>query len=89
MISTDTRVQAVSGYVLRSSDTFIVAGCPFFIGPSPHPCVQVQWVQTATRSKAMSDFALTGESVGLCIAADQAPQGVVLISFTQSRVSGL
>lgn len=87
--STDTRVQAAGGYVLRSSDTFIVAGCPFILGLVPHPCVQVQWVQPATRSKAVGDFTLTEESVGLCIAGDLAVQGVVLINFTQSQVSGL
>ena len=89
VISTDTRVQAAGGYVLRSSDTFIIAGCPFLLGLVPHPCVQVQWVQSALRSRVVGDFTLNEESVGLCIAVDQAVQGVVLINFTQSQVSGL
>lgn len=87
-ITSNTKVKGGGDYLLRASDTFLIAGCPFVIGPSPHPCVQVQWVQPAMQSKAMSDFTLTEESVGLCIAPDSAPQGTVLITFTQPLVSG-
>jgi hypothetical protein len=48
----------------------------------------VQWVQPALRSQAIGDFTLTEASVGLCVAADQAVQGTVLIMFTQSQVAG-
>jgi hypothetical protein len=88
VISSDTRVQAVSNFVLRSSDTFTIAACPFNPGP-PHPCVRVQWVQPSLKSQVMGDFTLTEESVGLCVAADMAVQGTVLINFTQAQVSGL
>jgi len=87
-ITTNTRVQAASSFVLRSSDTFIIAGCPFNISGVPHPCVQVQWVVPSLRSQAMGDFTLTEESVGLCIAPDMAVQGTALITFTQSQASG-
>jgi hypothetical protein len=87
-MTTNTRVQAASGFVLRSSDTFLIAGCPFVIGTVSHPCAQVQWVQPALRSQVMSDFTLTEESVGLCVAPDMAVQGAVIISFTQSQVTG-
>lgn len=87
-ITTNTRAKAGGDFILRSSDTFIIAGCPFMIGPSPHPCVQVQWVQPDTRSQVMSDFTLSEASVGLCVAPDQAVQGTVLINFTQPQVSG-
>ena len=86
-ITTNVRVQAGSDFVLRSSDTFLIAGCPFNL-VVPHPCVQVQWVQPALRSQVMGDFTLTEESVGLCIAPDMAVQGTVLILFTQPQVSG-
>ncbi len=89
VISSDTKVQAASSFVLRSSDTFTIAGCPFTLGTTPHPCVQVQWAQTSLKSQAVGDFTLTEESVGLCVAADLAVQGTVLINFTQSQVSGL
>jgi hypothetical protein len=87
-ITTNTQVKAAGDFVLRSSDTFIVAGCPFFLGLVYHPCVQVQWVQPDARSKVIGDFTLSEQSLGFCVAADQAVQGPVQIVFTQPRVSG-
>jgi hypothetical protein len=75
--------------ILRGSDTFLIAGCPFAIGPDYSPCLTVQWVQTATRVQAGGDFVLNEASVGLCLAATRAPQGTVLIPQTQPRSSGL
>jgi len=88
-ITTNMRTKAGGDFALRQSDTFVIAGCPFILGLVPHPCVQVQWVQPAARSQAISDFTLTEASVGLCVAADQAVQGTVLILATQPQVSGL
>ena len=88
-MSSNTKAKAGGSFVLRSTDTFTIAGCPFALGPTPHPCVQVRWVQTSLKSKAIGDFTLTTNSVGLCIAADQATQGTVLINYTQSKVKGL
>jgi hypothetical protein len=87
-ITSNTRAQATGGFLLRSSDTFVIAGCPFVLGLVPHPCVEVQWVQPATGSKAAGDFTLTEASVGLCVAPDQAVQGAVLIVMAQPRVAG-
>ena len=75
--------------VLRGSDTFTSAGCPFPPTGTPHPCVSVNWVQTATRVKHGGDLVLNAASVGLCIAGDQAPQGTVVIASTQAKASGL
>ena len=87
-VTSNTRTQVGGAYALRASDTFTIAGCPFAIGPTPHPCVQVQWVQPALRSTVAGDATLTLQSVALCTAADQAVQGTVLISSTQAQVSG-
>jgi len=89
VISSNTRVMAAGDPVLRASDTFLIAGCPFIVGIVPNPCVQVQWVQPDSGSQVLSDFTLSEESVGLCIADDMAVQGTVLVMFTQPRVSGL
>jgi hypothetical protein len=87
--TTNTRVNAVSSPVLRSSDTFLIAGCPFFVGPSPHPCTTLQWLAADLRSKVVGDFTLSDACVGMCLAADQAPQGAVMIASTQPRVKGI
>jgi hypothetical protein len=87
--STKVQVKA-SGPVVRSSDTFSITGCPFTLpSGTPHPCTTVQWQVTATKVKDNGDFVLNEASVGLCIAADQVPQGTVMISTTQAQVSGL
>src|SRR5262249_21351143 len=87
-ICSNTKTKAGGDFVLRSSDTFTIAGCPFVIGIVPHPCVQVQWVQPDTGRQVSSDFTLNESSVGLCVAPDQAVQGTVLVSFTQPQGSG-
>jgi len=89
VVSANTRVMAAGDPVLRASDTFLIAGCAFVIGIVPNPCVQVQWVQPVTESQVLSDFNLSEESVGLCVAGDMAVQGTVLIVSTQPQVSGI
>jgi hypothetical protein len=75
--------------VLRVSDTCTIAGCSFNISGVPNPCVTVQWTLGASKVQAGGDFVLNESSMGLCLAATQAPQGSVLIVATQSVVSGL
>jgi hypothetical protein len=82
------RVQAGGAPLLTASDTFVIAGCTFTLGVVPHPCVSVQWVQPAGRSTSGSNPTLTMASVGLCVAADQAVQGTVLIATTQQNAAG-
>ncbi len=73
--------------VLRATDTFTIAGCTFSTAAGPSPCTIVQWTTPATRVKHSGDFVLNEASVGLCIGP--APQGAVMVSATQSQVSGL
>ncbi|HVZ52509.1 MAG TPA: hypothetical protein VG986_11110 [Pseudolabrys sp.] len=88
--ASSSNTQAKAGdFIVRPSDTFTIAGCPFTLpSGTPHPCMTVQWVKSTLRCKAGGDFALAQDSVGLCLAGDQAPQGTVLIQSTQARVSG-
>jgi hypothetical protein len=74
--------------ILRASDTFIIAGCPF-APVVPQPCVSVQWVVAGERVQHAGDFVLNEASFGLCLAADSAPQGTVLVLATQAQASGL
>jgi hypothetical protein len=71
--------------MVRSEDVFVVAGCTFNIGVSPHPCVTVEWQSPSGRVKAGGAYVLTTSSIGLCKAADQAPQGTVLIQKNQTK----
>ena len=87
---TSSNTHAKAGdFIVRMSDTFTIAGCPFTLpGGVYHPCVTVQWVKSTLRCQAAGDFMLAQDSVGLCLAADQTPQGTVLIQSTQMRASG-
>lgn len=90
---TSTNTQALAGAALAlASDTFTVSGCPFQIpvgtGTVPHPCVTVQWVRTNQKTTVNGTPTLAQDSTGLCLAADQAPQGPVSVVTTQVLVSG-
>ncbi|HEX3437628.1 MAG TPA: hypothetical protein VHT24_12735 [Pseudacidobacterium sp.] len=87
-ITSNTRVNVGGGPAVLATDTFMIAGCPFVVGVVPHPCMQVQWVQPDARSQVESNFTLSESSVGMCVAADMAVQGTVLINMTQAQVSG-
>ena len=80
---------AAGAPILRGTDTFLIAGCPFNIAGVPNPCLTVQWLVTATRVQAGGGFVLNESSVGLCLAGTQAPQGAVLIVQTQPKGEGL
>ena len=89
VITSNTRVNAGGSPLVRSSDTFVIAGCTFATpATGPHPCVQVQWMTTDLRSQVLSDSTLSEASVGMCLAGDQAPQGTVIVSNTQEQVTG-
>lgn len=91
IVSTNTNAKATDALVL-ASDTFTIAGCPFQIpigtGTVPHPCVKVQWTKTNLMTTVNGTPTLAQDSVGLCLAADQVPQGPVSIVQTQPLVSG-
>lgn len=86
--TTNSRVRAEGNPVVRSTDTSTIAGCPYTIGPAPHPCVRVQWDVHAERHRSQGDPSLTLESVGFCLSAEGGAQGTVVISSTQSRGAG-
>ena len=89
IISANVQTQVGGAYAALSSDTFVIAGCPFVIGTVPSPCIQVNWVEPAARSQVGGNFTLTEESVGMCVAATGAVQGTVLVVAAQPQVSGL
>jgi hypothetical protein len=88
IITSNTKVKGGGDYLIRSSDTFTITGCPLNVAGAPHPCVQVKWMSTAMQSKTAGDANLTEQSLGMCLAADQAVQGTVMVSSTQRKVSG-
>ena len=88
-VPANIRVSLGGSPIVLSSDTFVIGGCAFNVAGAPHPCLQVQWIVTVLMATADGSQPLTTDSVGLCKAADGAPQGPVLIASTQPKVSGL
>lgn len=88
IITGNTKTKGGGGFLALSTDTFTIAGCAFNVAGAPHPCMQVNWVVTAMQSKVSGTATLNEQSVGLCVAADQAVQGTVLIQSTQQKVAG-
>ncbi len=71
-----------------TADTFVVAGCAFNVGGSPHPCMKIQWVVPAVRVKVAGQPAVLQTSTGLAVAGDQAPQGAPIVVSGQVRARG-
>jgi hypothetical protein len=74
--------------VLTMADQFSVAGCAFMIGNTPHPCIRVQWSAPSLSLKVGGAPALLSTSIGLCLAADQTPQGPAIVQPGQVKVVG-
>jgi len=89
--SANSKVTAGSALAL-ATDTFSIAGCSFQIpvgpGTVPHPCMTVQWVMVNMHCTVNGTPTLGQDSSGLCLAADQAPQGPVSVVTTQAKALG-
>jgi len=84
---TNTKVKVDGAFALLPADTFIIAGCSFTLpGPTPSPCLTIQWSGEATRVKINGVGPLLETSTGLCKAATQAAQGSASVSGAQTKV---
>jgi hypothetical protein len=82
-ISSNTRVLASGMPVALVTDQFTVVGCTFAPG-APQPCVLVQWTAPTAETLINGQPAVTAASVGLCIAANGAPNGPAIVVSTQT-----
>jgi hypothetical protein len=91
-VTSNSRVLVNGMPVVTISDTFTVAGCPFQIpipaGTKPQPCVRIQWTVPATRVFVNGQPVLLQVSTGICLSAEQIPQGAPIVSVVQPRVMG-
>src|SRR5574337_427921 len=71
--------------ILTAPESLKVAGCLFNILGSPHPCILVR-VEAATRVKINGRPAAILTPAAVCVAADQAPQGIPNSNATHKRV---
>lgn len=71
--------------ILTVGDTYLVSGCPLNVSSVPHPCVQVKWIAGALKATADGNAILTTDAQGLCVAADQVPQGPPVLTPAQTQ----
>ena len=74
---------------LLQTDVHPIVGCTFAPGGVYTPCITIRWVTGATQMQIRSVPLLLQNSVGLCINAAQAPQGVALVVQVQTRATGV
>lgn len=90
VISTNARVLVNGLPVATLADAYVIAGCAFTVpGPKPQPCVKVQWLAPATRILVNGQPPILHTSAGLCLSAEQIPQGPPTVLATQTRVGGI
>ena len=88
LITTNTQVTADGSPVLLESDVHMVAGCAFTIGPKYSPCVRIEWSAGTSTSNGSGTKFLTQSSVGKCLGAEGATQGVAMVVNTQMKADG-
>jgi hypothetical protein len=87
LLTSNTRVLVDGTPALLESDIHPVAGCPFTIGPKYSPCIRIEWVAGATKLTINGIKVLVRSSIGKCISAEGAPQGLALILNTQMKAT--
>jgi hypothetical protein len=81
LVTTNATVMVGGAPALTMADVHMIAGCAFFIGPKPSPCLRIQWVSGSTLVTVNGVPVLTQASIGLCLSPEQAPQGPPVIAF--------
>ena len=88
LTTTNARIQAGAA-VLLESDVHTVTGCPFTLpSGTSSPCVRIEWSAGAGSVSIGGGKALVSSSVGKCLNAASAPQGLALVVPGQTRARG-
>jgi hypothetical protein len=94
IIPAQPRVLVSGQPVATMASQIAVAGCPFQVpigtGTKPQPCVTVKWLMPSARVLVGGVPAMLvpapGAGPGLCLSAEQIPQGPPIVSAVQPRV---
>lgn len=87
LVTSNTAVSADSAPALLESDVHPVVGCPFTVGNKYSPCVRIEWSAGAGKVTVSGTPVLVQTSIGRCLNAEGATQGVAAIVNTQIKAT--
>jgi hypothetical protein len=87
LTTANTRVSADRANVLLESDIHTIAGCSFMMGSTYSPCVRIDWSAGTGRVSINGQATLVTTSIGQCLNASGAAQGVATIVNTQQKAT--
>ena len=86
LTTSNTKLKVDGVPALLVSDIHSVAGCPFTVpGPKPQPCIRIEWEAGAMMCKVEGTAVLVKSSIGKCISAEGATQGLAIVAMTQMK----
>jgi hypothetical protein len=80
LVTTNSVLLAGGAPALLETDMPMIAGCAFVVGTVPSPCVMIQWSGAATKLTVNGAGVVLETSIGSCLSAASAPQGVAIVS---------
>lgn len=88
LTTTNAKLTVDGAPALLESDIHPVVGCPFTLpGGKYSPCVKIEWTSGAAKMENNGTKVLTRSSIGKCISAENAPQGMAIIATTQMKTT--
>lgn len=87
LLTTNTEALIDGAPALLQTDVHPIVGCPF-TPVAYSPCVTIRWLTAATQTSVRNVPVLLQTSVGLCLNAAQAPQGIAVVAQVQQRGKG-
>lgn len=80
LVTTNSVLLAGGMPALLETDIPIIAGCAFVVGVVPSPCLTIEWAGAATKLTVNGAGVVLIDSIGMCMNAAGAPQGVAIVS---------
>lgn len=87
LLTANVKVTVDGARALLESDIHPVLGCGFTVGTKYSPCIRIEWKAGAAKVTINGTKVLLRSSIGKCINAEGAPQGLALIKNTQTKVT--
>jgi hypothetical protein len=88
LMTSNTEALIDGAPALLQTDVHPIVGCPF-TPVAYSPCVTIRWITAATQTSVRNVPVLLQTSVGLCLNAAQAPQGIAVVVQVQQRGKGI